>query len=121
MNGGERDIRIGWPQKRRGVAIEGTNSQERLLNDYYYDLADETAAAWKWQAELAAQFGVYGFCIYQYWFTGVQTLQKPMEILLRHPEIPLRYSICWANEEWARSWYGNDREVLIPQEYGGGD
>lgn len=109
-----------WVAAKKARSLYRGHKQPRApLNDYYYDLADETAAAWKWQAELAAQYGVYGFCIYQYWFTGVQTLQKPMEILLRHPEIPLRYSICWANEEWARSWYGNDREVLIPQEYGG--
>ncbi len=109
-----------WVAAKNAVSRYRGHRQPRTpLGDNYYDLADETAAAWKWQAELAAKYGVYGFCIYQYWFTGVQTLQRPMEILLRHPEIPLRYSICWANEEWARSWYGNEREVLIPQEYGG--
>ena len=74
---------------------------------------------WKWQAKLAETYGIYGFSVYQYWFTGKQLMEKPLEILLRHPEIPLRYNICWANETWTRTWYQLENEILMKQEYGG--
>lgn len=90
------------------------------LNKNYYDLSDETGSVWKWQAQLAREYGVYGFCIYHYWFNvGKQLLEKPMEILLAHPEIDINYCVCWANETWARNWYGQYDDVLMKQEYGG--
>ena len=108
-----------WVAVQRATAYYKSHRQPRKpLGGNYYNLADESASVWKWQAELANRYGVYGFCIYHYWFGGRMVLEKPMEILLRHKEIPLRYSICWANEEWAKSWYGNDRQVLISQNYG---
>ncbi len=108
-----------WVAVKRAESYYKNHRQPRRpLGGNYYDLADESASVWKWQAELANQYGIYGFCIYHYWFDGRMVLEKPMEILLQHKEIPLRYSICWANEEWAKSWYGNDRQVLIPQNYG---
>lgn len=83
------------------------------LNDNYYDLSDKSGSVWKWQADLAREYGVYGFCIYHYWFkTGSQLLEKPMEILLQHPEIDINYCICWANETWKRTWYSVKREIL---------
>lgn len=88
------------------------------LNDNYYDLADENATAWKWQSELAGKYGIDGFVIYHYWFAGQKVLEKPVEILLRHPEINIRYSLCWDNNEWRRTWFGNKDEILIPQNYG---
>ena len=92
------------------------------LNNNYYDLSDESAEAWQWQANLAREYGIYGFCIYHYWFqTGSQLLEKPMEILLRHPEIDINYCICWANETWTRTWYGIESEILKEQKYGGED
>lgn len=89
------------------------------LGDNYYDLSDPHAKTWKWQADLAKKYGIYGFVIYHYWFsTGKQLLQKPMEILLNHTEIDINYCVCWANESWTRTWYGLEKEVLMKQEYG---
>ncbi len=84
----------------------------------YYDLSEESANTLKRQAKHAKQFGLYGFCFYHYYFTGDMLMQKPMEILLRHPEIDIKYCICWANESWTRTWYGLDEEVLMAQKYG---
>lgn len=90
------------------------------LNDNYYDLSDNTAKTWKWQAKLAKDNNIYGFCIYHYWFKdGKKMLYKPMEILRDNPDINIRYCICWANEPWRRTWYAGNSELLIPQEYGG--
>lgn len=92
------------------------------LNKNYYDLSDETGDVWSWQASLARKYGVYGFCIYHYWFGhNKMLLQKPMEILLKHPEIEINYCICWANETWSRNWYGQFNQVLIAQKYEGSD
>lgn len=88
------------------------------LNENYYDLSDESGKVWQWQSRLAQKCGVYGFVIYHYWFSGRKMLQKPVEILLKHPEIDIRYSLCWDNNEWRRTWYGTREEILIPQDYG---
>ena len=88
------------------------------LGKNYYDLSDETGSVWKWQAELARKYGVYGFCIYHYWFEGRQLLQKPMEILRNHPEIDIHYCVCWANETWRKNWYTQERTILMEQTYG---
>ncbi len=92
----------------------------RPLNDRYYDLSDETAETIKWQAELAVQYGIYGFCIYHYWFGGKRELEKPVDILRRHKEINIQYCLCWDSGTWRRTWYADqfEQEVLIEQIYG---
>ncbi|MCR5748433.1 MAG: glycoside hydrolase family 99-like domain-containing protein [Lachnospiraceae bacterium] len=87
-------------------------------DDEYYDLSDKTAGRLKIQAELAKKYGIYGFSFYHYYFTGHKLMERPMEILLSHPEIDLRYFITWANETWTRAWYDKQDEVLLKQEYG---
>lgn len=108
-----------WTAVRRGTPFYKGHMQPRVpLDNRYYDLLNDGAATWQWQADLAKKYNVYGFCIYQYWFKGHQLMERPMEILLQHPEIDLHYSICWANESWTRTWYGIEEEILMKQEYG---
>ncbi|MDD8037495.1 MAG: glycoside hydrolase family 99-like domain-containing protein [Thomasclavelia ramosa] len=109
-----------WSAVRSAVPYYKGHVEPRIpLNDNYYNLADESASAWKWQSEIAKDNNVYGFCIYHYWFeTGKQLLEKPMEILLNHPEIEINYCISWANETWTRTWYGLETKVLMEQKYG---
>jgi len=56
--------------------------------------------------------------MYQYYFKGHKLMYKPMETLLANPDIDINYCICWANETWTRTWYGQENEILIAQEYG---
>lgn len=108
-----------WEAVKKAVPICKEHRQPKIpLNNNYYDLADESAVTWKWQAELAREYGIYGFCIYHYWFGEKQLLEKPMEILLAHPEIDIHYCICWANETWTRAWYEKYTDILIEQTYG---
>lgn len=109
-----------WNAVKNAKKLFKEHIQPRVpLNNNYYDLSDENAKTWKWQANLAEQYGVYGFCIYHYWFgEGKQLLEKPMEILLKHPEIKINYCVCWANHSWRRTWYGVQDEMLMEQKYG---
>lgn len=108
-----------WTAVKKAVPyFKGHIQPHEPLNDNYYDLADESAATWKWQSTLAVKYGIDGFVIYHYWFAGRKVLEKPVEILLRHPEVDIKFSLCWDNNEWRRTWFGNKEEVLIPQNYG---
>lgn len=44
-------------------------------------------------------------------------MEKPVDMLLEHPEIDLPFCLCWANENWTRAWDGQNRNVLIAQDY----
>lgn len=108
-----------WSAVKSAKPYYKKHNQPRVpLNNNYYDLLNQGVETWEWQAKLAKQYGVYGFCIYHYWFLGKQLLEKPMEILLNNPEIDINYCICWANESWTKTWYGLETEVLMKQEYG---
>lgn len=110
-----------WVATQKAIPLYSGHKQPRVpLNSHYYDLSDETAQTLMWQAELAKKYGIYGFCIYHYWFNGKKLLEKPVEILREHPEIDINYSLCWDSKTWKRTWYADkhEQEVLIEQDYG---
>lgn len=69
------------------------------------------------QAKLMQRGGVYGQIFYHYWFAGTQILEKPAQILLDNPDIPMNFCFCWANESWSRKWDGGSGEVILDQDY----
>lgn len=73
------------------------------------------------QIELAKKYGIYGFCIYYYWFSGKKILDKPLNSIVKHKEWDFNYFICWANENWTKRWDGLDKEVIVAQKYLDGD
>lgn len=97
--------------------FEGHNQPRVPLNDNYYDLSDVETL--KWQCKIAREHGIYGFCMYHYWFNGHLLLEKPMEMLLAHPEIDIKYCISWANHDWTDAWKASDRapRVLIAHNF----
>lgn len=106
-----------WTNVRKAVPLyEGHEQPVEPLDDYYYDLTKVETL--QWQADLANKYGIYGFCIYHYWIEGRKLLEKPLELLLAHKEINVRYCISWANHSWTDSWGGNNT-MLIAQTYGG--
>ena len=70
------------------------------------------------QADLAREFGVYGFCYYHYWFNGRRLLGGPFNDVLASGEPEFPFCLCWANENWTRIWDGGDKQILIQQDYG---
>lgn len=83
--------------------FSGHNQPKIPLNDNYYNLSCiETI---KWQAKLAKEYGIDGFCFYHYWFDSqTKLLEKPAELLLAHKEIDITFCFSWANESWKRTW-----------------
>lgn len=108
-----------WVNVKKAEKIFGNQYQPREpLNDNYYNLLD--IRTMKWQADLANEAGIYGFCFYHYWFNGRMVLEKPVLKLLSNRSVNMRYCFAWANEPWTKTWHGagGDKEILIPQKYG---
>ena len=102
--------------KKARPVFKGHNQPKVPLNDNYYNLLnDETK---KWQARIAKDAGIYGFCYYHYWFNGKMLLEKPAEQMLVNKDIDIPFCFSWANEPWSRSWKGESKNVIMPQEYG---
>ncbi|KAF5082675.1 Glycosyltransferase WbsX [anaerobic digester metagenome] len=95
--------------------FKGHIQPEIPLNNNYYNLLD--AETQVWQANLAKKYGIDVFCYYHYWFEGKLLLEKPMENMLHNKKIDIPFCICWANETWARTWDGQEKNILIQQKY----
>lgn len=87
------------------------------MNENYYNLLDDKTKIW--QARIAKDAGVFGFCYYHYWFNGKMLLERPAEQMLANKNIDISFCFSWANEPWSRSWKGDSKNVIMPQEYGG--
>lgn len=86
----------------------------------YYNL--DTVSAMRRQAELAKKYGISGFSVYYYWFSGKKLMEQPMRRLLEDKSIDFPFFFFWANEHWTRLWgNGADREVLYKMELLPGD
>lgn len=108
-----------WTNVRAAKSLMPDHYQPREpLNDNYYSLLDEDTIAW--QADIAKDHGVYGWCIYHYWFNrDKMILNKPLELLHHSKKIHFPYCICWANESWTNAWVSKDKpKDFLKQEYG---
>lgn len=73
------------------------------------------------QAALAREYGIHAFCYYHYWFGGRRVLQRPFDEVLASGAPDFPFCLCWANENWTRTWDGLDEEVLLAQNYSEAD
>ncbi len=81
----------------------------------FYDLRlEETRIA---QAEMAARYGIHGFCYYHYWFNGRRLLERPFGEVLKSGKPDFPFCLCWANENWTRRWDGYEQDVLLAQRH----
>lgn len=106
-----------WVNVRKAKPLFAGHLQPRLpLYDNYYDLSRPQTL--RSQARLMNEYNVYGMCFYHYWFAGKLLLEKPAELLLANPDIPMNFCFSWANEPWSRSWDGKKHQIIMPQAYG---
>ncbi|MDR1151438.1 MAG: glycoside hydrolase family 99-like domain-containing protein [Bifidobacteriaceae bacterium] len=104
-----------WTNVRRGRPLFRGHYQPHVPSELgYYDLSSGPQVQER-QAALAAEYGIYAFCYYHYWFAGRRLLDKPLKTLLANPQINFRFCLCWANEPWSRRWDGSDLDILMPQ------
>ena len=105
-----------WTNVIRGRPLFRHHHQPRLPSDLgFYDL--RLPEAQEAQAALARRFGIHGFCYHYYWFDGKKLLNQPIEQMLRSGSPDFPFCICWANENWSRNWDGQNRHVLLQQNY----
>ena len=69
------------------------------------------------QAELAKVYGIHGFCYYHYWFNGRRILERPFNEVLASGKPDFPFCLCWANENWTRTWSGGSKDILLEQKY----
>ena len=76
----------------------------------YYDASQPQTL--ERQIGLAEKYGLEAFCFYYYWFNGKRLLSKPLDefVKLDHN---FKFMICWANENWTRSWDGLNHDILL--------
>ena len=93
-----------WDGVKKAKPLYDGHNQPRVpLNHDYYSLDDPVVI--KKQAELARQYGVYGFGIYHYWMSSdIQLLTKPAKIILDNKDININFLFIWDNVSWTRTW-----------------
>jgi hypothetical protein len=109
-----------WTNVTKGKPLFKGHYQPHLPTDLgFYDLRlHETRQA---QADLAKEYGIYGFCYYHYWFNGRRILERPFNEVFESGKPDFPFMLCWANEDWTRRWDGNDKEILLKQKYSAED
>ena len=109
-----------WTNVAKSKPLFPGHYQPHLPADLgFYDLRlPETRNA---QANLASEYGIDGFCYWHYWFRGKRLLDKPFQSLLESGKPDFPFCLAWANETWSRRWLGEEKDILIKQEYSEGD
>lgn len=106
-----------WTACKKAKPLYAGHYQPRVpMGKNYYDLSNVESIAW--QAALAREYGIDGFALYHYYSLGDKLLDVPVEALLNHPEIDIKFFLYWANESWRKAWFGQDPKIVWKQEYG---
>ncbi len=108
-----------WTNVSRGRPNFDGHYQPHIPRELgFYDLGNVSTL--REQVAMAKLYGVSGFCFYHYWFSGRRILERPVELFLQS-DIDFNFCLCWANENWTRTWDGDTKSVLLAQEYSEND
>jgi lipopolysaccharide biosynthesis protein len=108
-----------WTNVARGRPNFDGHYQPHIPSELgFYDLSYPDVI--RRQAEMARLYGISGFCFYHYWFSGRRLLERPLDLFLRS-DIDISFCICWANENWTRTWDGDTKSVLLEQKHSLGE
>ena len=108
-----------WTNVTKAKPLYKGHWQPRFPADLgFYDLrVPEVREA---QAELAKQYGIYGFCYWHYWFGGKRILERPFTEMVTSGKPDFPFCVGWANQTWKGRWHGlSNNKVLIRQTYPG--
>ena len=82
-----------WSNVARATPLFRGHYQPRLPADLgYYDL--RLPEVRQQQADVARQYGIYGFCYYHYWISGKQLLEGPVAEILRSGQPDFPFCLC---------------------------
>jgi len=109
-----------WTNVKKATPRFKGHYQPHVPSDLgYYNLLDPNVR--QNQVDLAREHGIHGFCYYHYWFNGKRLLHRPLDEVLASGKPDFPFCLCWANENWTRTWDGLDRHILIQQQYNEAD
>jgi lipopolysaccharide biosynthesis protein len=105
-----------WRNVTKAVPLFRGHYQPHLPSDFgFYDL--RLSEIIEQQAQMAREYGIYGFMFYHYWFNGRRMLEAPVNNFLKNQKPDFPFCFCWANENWSRNWDGQLNDILLKQEY----
>jgi hypothetical protein len=106
-----------WTNVTKAKPLFKGHEQPKLPKDLgFYDL--RLAETRNEQANLAKEYGIYGFCYWHYWFgNGKRILERPFKEVLESKKPALPFCLGWANETWSGIWHGDDKRILAEQQY----
>ncbi len=110
-----------WTNTKKAKPLFTGHYQPRIPHsDFGYYKLDNINTIKK-QVSLAKKHNIYGFIFYYYWFSGKRLMEKPIDLFLNDKSIDFPFCLCWANENWTRTWDGLENDILIKQNYSKGD
>ena len=106
-----------WYNVKRGIPLFVGHLQPRLPTEElgFYDLNNDEIR--HQQANLAKQYGIDAWCYYYYRFNGQRVLEMPLNRHIQDKSLDMPFLICWANENWTRTWNGFSKDILIEQHH----